>query len=180
MMPPLDDAVTIYACCQQLSNLLQLQTQVYGLLDRTWDSYTAFCSAYEAAGKSGIASLVSEACAAATQTCLPSCSVINKLQSQIEQREEEAREMRSKMCNVQCQLEAQMDKAEGLKVRLTAAAAEAKTAKGDQAREACLLDELWTAFKAYKNAVGYSYKLSQYAGSLSADLKKRLPDLGNY
>ncbi|WIA17574.1 hypothetical protein OEZ85_014400 [Tetradesmus obliquus] len=150
-----------------LHTLLQLLTgdEVYGLLDHAWDNYTTFCSAYEDAGGSSIADLVSAACAAATLAVMPSCAAIDKVSKQLDQKQQEADLLRTA-------LEVIQSKADEWQARHRAAEAA-------KSKESKFLDELWQVFATYRSKLGYNnYPISHYTGNIFSDeLKKRLPQL---
>uniref|UniRef100_A0A383WEA1 Septin-type G domain-containing protein n=1 Tax=Tetradesmus obliquus TaxID=3088 RepID=A0A383WEA1_TETOB len=150
-----------------LHTLLQLLTgdEVYGLLDHAWDNYTTFCSAYEDAGGSSIADLVSAACAAATQAVMPSCAAIDKVSKQLDQKQQEADLLRTA-------LEVIRSKADEWQARH-------RDAEAAKSKESKFLDELWQVFATYRSKLGYNnYPISQYTGNIFSDeLKKRLPQL---
>ncbi|WIA37796.1 hypothetical protein OEZ86_014661 [Tetradesmus obliquus] len=150
-----------------LHTLLQLLTgdEVYGLLDHAWDNYTTFCSAYEDAGGSSIAHLVSAACAAATQAVMPSCAAIDEVSKQLDQKQQEADLLRTA-------LEVIQSKADEWQARHRAA--QAATSK-----ESKFLDELWQVFATYRSKLNHKYhSISQYTGIIFSDeLKERLPQL---
>ncbi|WIA14001.1 hypothetical protein OEZ85_002562 [Tetradesmus obliquus] len=169
---------------------VQYRLQVYGLLDHAWDSYTAFCSAYEGAGGCSIAALVSAASAAATQAVMPSCTALAKgakqlqLQLQLQQERQMATELRDELLAVRRELEAEKSKACALQAQLKSAEADADVAWGGTEyyaaafeREQKLLDELWKAVTTYFTRVGRFGIISSHLGSTSKELQARLPKL---
>uniref|UniRef100_A0A383VXV4 Septin-type G domain-containing protein n=1 Tax=Tetradesmus obliquus TaxID=3088 RepID=A0A383VXV4_TETOB len=169
-----------------LGQLMELLTgdEVYGLLDHAWDSYTAFCSAYEGAGGCSIAALVSAASAAATQAVMPSCTALAKGAKQLQQERQMATELRDELLAVRRELEAEKSKAWALQAQLKSAEADAEVAWGGKEyyvaafeREQKLLDELWKAVTTYFTRVGRLGIISRHLGSTSKELQARLPEL---
>ncbi|WIA34159.1 hypothetical protein OEZ86_012519 [Tetradesmus obliquus] len=169
-----------------LGQLMELLTgdEVYGLLDHAWDSYTAFCSAYEGAGGCSIAALVSAASAAATQAVMPSCTALAKGAKQLQQERQMATELRVEWLAVRRELEAEKRKPWALQAKLKSAEFDAEVAWGDKEyyvaafeREQKLLDELWKAVTTYFTRVGRLGIISRYLGSTSKELQARLPEL---